>query len=225
MPCDPLGSVDDEVRGQKVEWYMNQYKATNHNIIALYSALRKARIIMSKGFEPSNPMRLYADGVFDLFHFGHARLLEQCKKKFPYVYLIVGVAGDYDVETFKGKPLMNEQERKECLKHCKWVDEVICPCPWTCTIEFMDDHGIDFICHDDIPYTMGCDASGDVYFPSKQAGRFLATQRTEGVSTSDLILRMLQNADQLITETTNKQAARYQKYLKKIRSAFNTLKT
>ena len=95
---------------------------------------------------------MYADGVFDMYHLGHARVLEQAKKLFKHVHLIVGVSGDEETIRKKGKIVMNEQERTEILKHCKWVDEVICPCPWVISLEFLDKHNIHYVAHDDLPY-------------------------------------------------------------------------
>jgi choline-phosphate cytidylyltransferase len=140
------------------------------------------------GNDPSNPVRIYTDGVFDCFHYGHAKLLEQCKKMFRYVYLIVGVTSDEETWREKGKTLMYYSERYECVKHCKWADKVVCG-PWVCTMEFLDSVKAHYIAHDPEPYPMGDIA--DLYGPFKEAGRFLATKRTEGISTTDLIVRIL----------------------------------
>ena len=107
------------------------------------------------GSDPKNPVRVYADGVFDMYHIGHAKVLEQAKKLFKHTYLIVGVSPDWEVNQKKGKLVMNEFERVEILKHCKWVDEVICPCPWVITVDFLREHNIHYVAHDDIPYTSG----------------------------------------------------------------------
>lgn len=128
-----------------------------------------------------------------MFHIGHAKVLEQAKKLFPNVHLIVGVSGDEETIRNKGKIVFNQQERVEIIKHCKWVDEIICPCPWVIDLDFIRKHRIHYVAHDDAPYPS---ATGeDAYGHLKKAGLFKATQRTEGVSTSDIIMRIIKEYD------------------------------
>lgn len=47
--------------------------------------------------------------------------------------------------------------------------------------------------HDDIPYTTG--SSTDVYAHIKARGMFVSTERTEGVSTSDVVSRIVKDYD------------------------------
>lgn len=117
------------------------------------------------------------------------RQLEQAKKAFPEVYLIVGVTGDNETHKRKGLTVLSGRERAESVRHCKWVDEVIPDCPWIVTPEFIDQHKIDYVAHDDLPY--GADEGDDIYAPIKSQGKFLVTQRTEGVSTTGIITRFV----------------------------------
>ncbi|KAK3828833.1 MAG: hypothetical protein J3Q66DRAFT_275444 [Benniella sp.] len=142
------------------------------------------------------PVRIYCDGIYDLFHFGHAKALEQAKKAFPEVYLLVGVCDDNLTHSRKGKTVMTDKERYESVRHCKWVDEVIEGAPWVVDQEFLDKHQIDYVAHDDIPYKSV--DSDDVYAFVKNNGRFYPTQRTDGVSTSDLITRIVKDYDQYL---------------------------
>lgn len=89
------------------------------------------------------PIRIYVDGIFDLFHFGHAKALEQAKAIFPgHTFLVVGCCGDQLTEANKGKTVLKEVWRYENLRHCRWVDEVIEDAPWHVTQEFLDAHKV-----------------------------------------------------------------------------------
>lgn len=152
------------------------------------------------------PIRVYADGVFDLFHLGHMKQLEQAKKALPNTTLVVGVPGDVVTHKLKGLTVLNEEQRYESVAHCKWVDEVIKDAPWCVTPEFLAEHEIDYVAHDDLPYA-GAD-SDDIYRPVKEAGKFLVTQRTEGVSTSDIITKVIRDYDKYLMRNFARGASR-----------------
>ncbi|CRG97556.1 choline-phosphate cytidylyltransferase, putative [Plasmodium gallinaceum] len=166
-----------------------------------------------ENFDKRKKVRIYADGVYDMLHLGHMKQLEQAKKMFENTTLIVGVSSDNETKIFKGQIVQSLEERTETLKHIRWVDEIISPCPWVITPEFLEKHKIDYVAHDDIPYAnnqkkkkkkkktklnMNEDTNDDVYAWLKKAGKFRATQRTEGVSTTDLIVRILKNYEDYI---------------------------
>jgi len=54
-------------------------------------------------------IRLYADGVFDNFHIGHANVFKQCRELFPNqkVWMIAGVPSQEEVERRKGSYCFN----------------------------------------------------------------------------------------------------------------------
>ncbi|XP_065849570.1 choline-phosphate cytidylyltransferase 1-like [Euphorbia lathyris] len=139
------------------------------------------------------PVRVYADGIYDLFHFGHARALEQAKKLFPNTCLLVGCCNDETTHKYKGKTVMTDKERYESLRHCRWVDEVIPDAPWVLSQEFLDKHRIDYVAHDSLPYADASGAGNDVYEFVKSVGKFKETQRTDGISTSDIIMRIVKD--------------------------------
>ena len=52
---------------------------------------------------------------------------------------------------------------------------------------------IDYVCHDDIPYTTL--ESTDAYYIPKKLGKFKPTKRTEGISTTDVVGKILKDKE------------------------------
>lgn len=75
--------------------------------------------------DQSKPIRIYTDGIYDLFHRGHVESINQCKNLYPNTYLIVGVINDNDATNYKRKPLYNESDRYTMIKNLKSVDQMI----------------------------------------------------------------------------------------------------
>ncbi|CAD5220915.1 unnamed protein product [Bursaphelenchus xylophilus] len=131
--------------------------------------------------------RVWCDGCYDMVHFGHANQLRQAKEMGQK--LVVGVHNDEEITKHKGPPVFNQNERYRMVRGIKWVDEIVEDAPYSTTIETLDKYDCDFCVHgNDITLT----ADGvDTYAEVKEAGRYRECERTAGVSTTDLVGRML----------------------------------
>jgi len=147
------------------------------------------------------PVRIFMDGAFDLMHYGHMNAFRQAK--FVGDHLIVGVNSDESITKCKGPPILNDVERQEAVLGCRFVDEIVPYSPYIMTEEYieriMKEKNIDFFVHGDDP----CIVDGkDVYETAKQMGKFKTIPRTEGVSTTDIVGRMMLLSKQRQTDHT-----------------------
>jgi ethanolamine-phosphate cytidylyltransferase len=138
----------------------------------------------------SREIRIFMDGAFDVMHYGHMNAFRLGRSL--GTYLIVGVNSDESITQCKGPPLMNDKERLTVVAGCKFVDEVVPNCPYVMTPEYLDHifttYDVDYVVHGDDP----CIVDGkDVYASAKSRGRYRSIPRTEGVSTTDIVGRML----------------------------------
>ncbi|CDO93358.1 unnamed protein product [Kluyveromyces dobzhanskii CBS 2104] len=141
--------------------------------------------------------KVWIDGCFDFTHHGHSGAILQAKRTIPRdkrdgSVLICGVHNDADIEHNKGgRPVMQEQERYEHTQRNRWCDVVVKDAPYVTDPAVLDSYGCKYVVHGDDITT---DANGeDCYQQMKDAGRFQVVKRTEGVSTTDIIGRILRN--------------------------------
>ncbi|GJN09574.1 hypothetical protein PR202_ga27613 [Eleusine coracana subsp. coracana] len=136
------------------------------------------------------------DGCFDLMHYGHANALRQAKLLGDQ--LIVGVVSDEEIVANKGPPVLSMEE-----SGLKWVDEVIPNAPYEITEDFMNSlfnkYNIDYIIHGDDPCLLP--DGTDAYALAKKVGRYKQIKRTEGVSSTDIVGRILLTFKQKDHET------------------------
>lgn len=150
-------------------------------------------------FSEPGTVRILVNGCFDLMHVGHFNVLRQAKhlfyqKGFKKVVLIAGMHCDESITNQKRPPLLSEQERFPVLQATKWVDEYITSLPYTrMTCALADVLRVHWICHgDDLPLIKD---GSDMYSDPIAHGRFQILRRTEGISTTIILDRMLQVAE------------------------------
>lgn len=150
------------------------------------------------------PIRVYIDGCFDVMHFGHVNALRQAKALGDQ--LVVGVCSSHEIAIHKGPSVMNDDERAGVVSGMKWVDEIVRDAPYVLTDKFLrtliETHHIDIVVHGDDP----CLGAGgvDAYATAKRAGRFRTIKRTEGVSSTDVVQRLLNRSSKCTEKNVEK---------------------
>ncbi|AET37674.1 ethanolamine-phosphate cytidylyltransferase Ecym_1448 [Eremothecium cymbalariae DBVPG len=138
--------------------------------------------------------RVWVDGCFDFTHYGHARAILQARRTIPLSdlasCLICGVHNDRDIEFNKhAKPVMSQEERYGHIRANRWIHTVVENAPYVTQPEVLDSHGCLYVVHGD---DISTDSNGyDCYQKMKDVGRFKVVDRTAGVSTTDIIHRIL----------------------------------
>jgi len=133
-------------------------------------------------------MIVYVDGVFDLTHNGHFKLYKQARELGDALY--VGVLSDNECENYKRRPILTAEERRDNILNSEYVDKVILNVPNVVTKEFIKEHSIDIVAH---AHKMDDDDYYDYqYRDAKEMGIFKRLEYTEGVSTTDIIKRILE---------------------------------
>ena len=136
--------------------------------------------------------RIYVDGCYDMFHWGHANVIRQACSTFNYeCCLVLGIVDNQIIEKHKGPTVMTEEERNEAVYSCQWVDEVVDGIPfWNTELFLINELEIDYVIHgDDI--SLNTQTGQNSYQAIIDAGLMKIVPRTEGVSTTDLIYRMM----------------------------------
>eukprot|EP00397_Hematodinium_sp_SG-2012_P004649 GEMP01004661.1.p1 GENE.GEMP01004661.1~~GEMP01004661.1.p1 ORF type:complete len:423 (+),score=103.46 GEMP01004661.1:1957-3225(+) len=153
---------------------------------------RSPRRRSSSRFSLRSPKKvtIFLDGAFDLTHYGHMNAFRQARAL--GTHLIVGLNSDESITRCKGRPILNDEERYEVINACRFVDNIIRDVPYVMTeeyiLELMEKYDIDYVVHGDDPCTVD---GKDVYALVKASGKFLCIPRTEGVSTTDLVGRIM----------------------------------
>ena len=102
---------------------------------------------------------------------------------------------DQEIMKHKGPTIMNNDERAEYLKHCKFVQEIRLDAPYAPTFELLEETNTGYYAHGD---DIATDIHGvDITQKFRDRNMFKLFKRTEGVSTTDITSKLLKLAETL----------------------------
>ena len=129
-------------------------------------------------------IRVYADMVADLYHYGHIEFLRQVSALGDYV--LVGINADDVAEARKRRPVQTMEERMASVDACQYVDQVIPNAPWVFDPTWIEKHDIDLVVHGD-DYSV--EQRRYFYKVPIERGIFRTVVYTKGISTTEIIRR------------------------------------
>lgn len=136
---------------------------------------------------PQKSGKAWVDGCYDLFHYGHANGIRQASELGGNV--IVGVHSNASIHYNKGMPVMEDHERYEMVRSCRWTSGVVEGSPFVTDMKVVAKHGCSMVLHANDAIN---DVNGeDCYREAKALNAYREFERTEGISTTDIVGRML----------------------------------
>lgn len=144
--------------------------------------------------DPTTPRRVYVDMVGDLFHAGHVALLRQARSHGDH--LVVGVLGDETTAAYKRRPIMTLAERVAVIESCRYVDEVVADAPFVVDEGFLDEHAITTVVHGD---DLSPEGAASIYGAAVERGSLVLIERASGLSTTQVIQRVLERSNEVNT--------------------------
>ena len=123
-------------------------------------------------------------GSFDLCHYGHALMFEECKEYCDY--LIVGVQSDPSIDRpEKNKPVQSHEERIGIVSSLKFVDEIVTYDTEADLIEVLKNIQPDV-------RILGADHKGKPFTGHELPIKCIFNTRDHGYSTSELRRRVFE---------------------------------
>lgn len=123
-------------------------------------------------------------GTYDLLHYGHIKLFENIKLKYPNCKLIVGVSSDtLNIKKKNRKPINSLDNRLYMVKSLKFVDDIFIEESLEQKVEYCNKYSADIL-------IMGDDHTGrfdDIKIKSDTVKEVIYLPRTPEISSSEII--------------------------------------
>jgi cytidyltransferase-like protein len=151
--------------------------------------------------------RVFINGCWDLMHAGHYNALRQAAKF--GTQLVVGIHPNEWIRRIKGGAfILSESEKATMLLGCKYVDEVAHDIPYAeIDLAILDHPNVrcQYVSHGDDPIVLP--SGGDMFASAKAADRYREFRRSEGISTTWIINRLLAATRELASDRPSTTAA------------------